>query len=104
MAPSVNTPSTSRTTALIRSRSSADTPQLPHDRNLGGNQFLDGLTHRALDEADVPDEPRNTVRFERRGLIGSPHGAVEWDVPLDHLRAKRHRRVGRRKPGLVGGI
>src|SRR6266568_8454736 len=104
MAPSVNTPSTSRTTALIRSSSSVDTPKLPHDRDLGRNQPLHGLAHRRFNEADVTDEPGNAVRFERGGLVGPPHGAVERDVPLDHLCTERDSGDGRREPGFVSGI
>ncbi len=61
---------------------------------LGGNQFLTGLAHRGLDEADVADEPGNAVGLETGGLVGPHMARSERDVPLDHLRAERHGRDG----------
>src|SRR5262245_46117808 len=43
---------------------------------------LHTIAHRPLDIADVRHQTIEATHLDRRGLIASPHGAVERDVPL----------------------
>src|SRR5215471_17841123 len=91
-------------TALGSRRGGHHAAQLAAARQLAGVDALDAVAERALDVADVLDQPHEAADLDRGGLIGAPHRAVEREVALDEARAQRDRGPGRRQADLMAGV
>src|SRR5262245_1509529 len=77
-------------------RSGHHATQLRADRELALVDALDAIAQRALDVADVLDQPHEAADLDGSRLIGTPHRAIEREVALDEACAERDRGPRRR--------
>src|ERR1700692_34601 len=102
--PSVSTPSTSMAIALILGMCSTPPPQLLDNGLLAVQHSLHAVSHGLLDQPYVANQARDPVRFERCGMVRTPHRPVQRDMPLHHAGSHHPCRNRRRQSRLVTGV
>src|SRR5215469_13651070 len=115
--PSLSTPSTSMASARIcLRRATRDflgamqldrgsyAAKLFDDGEFAFIHTFDSVTLGLLPQSDIAYEPRNPVRFERRSVVGTPHGTIHGDVALYAACSKRGRADTRGNACLVSRI
>src|SRR5208282_331876 len=89
---------------VLRHLGCSHASQLLDDRLLALQHSLDAVTLRSFNQADVSNQARDSIRFERRGVVRTPHGAIKRDVPLDDAGAEHRGRYARGQPSFVTGV
>ena len=65
---------------------------------------FDTITQGGLNQADIAHHVGKTLRFDRSGLVGTPHGTIKGDMTFHHASTQGNGRNGGGKTGFVSGI